>query len=166
MRSIVRDEVLPVMAEVESIINCRPLIPITIDSNNDEPLTPNHLLLLRSNISVLSGLFDKKDCYVRQSWKQAQYLADQFWRRWIREYLPNINYRQKWYQAERNLQLNDLVLLTDDTIPRSKWTMGRIVDTFPDKHERVRSVAVKITNSVLMRQIAKLCLVLPATCSA
>ena len=39
------DEVLTtLMAEVEGIINLRPLIPVTMDLKNDEPLTPNHLL--------------------------------------------------------------------------------------------------------------------------
>ena len=62
---IVSDEVLTtLMAEVESIINSRPLVPITIDPKDDESITPNHLLLLRGNASLPPGLFNKQDCYV------------------------------------------------------------------------------------------------------
>ena len=44
------DEVLTtLMAEVEGIINSRPLGAVTMDSKNDEPLTPTHLLLLHGN---------------------------------------------------------------------------------------------------------------------
>ena len=44
------DEVfLILITEVEGILNSRPLVPIVIDPSADEPLTPNHLLLLRGN---------------------------------------------------------------------------------------------------------------------
>ena len=41
------DEVLTtLMLEVEEINNSRPLIPLIINPGFDEPLTPNHILLL------------------------------------------------------------------------------------------------------------------------
>ena len=51
------------MAEVEGIINSRSLVPVTMNSKNDEPLTPNHLLLLHGNPDLPPGLFEKGDCY-------------------------------------------------------------------------------------------------------
>ena len=45
---MVTDEALAtLMAEVESIVNSRPITPLSNDSNDLEPLTPNQLLLLR-----------------------------------------------------------------------------------------------------------------------
>ena len=55
-----------------------------------EALTPNHLLLLQSEVSLPCGKFDDKDSYGRKRWRQVQYLADAFWRRWSREYLPTL----------------------------------------------------------------------------
>ena len=160
---IVTDEILnTLLIEVESILNSRPLVPVTFDPNDDEPLTPNHLLLLRGNPTLPPGLFTERDCYARRRWAQAQYLANQFWRRFTREYLPNICYRQKWQRESRNLTNNDVVLLIDDSLPRSKWTMGRVLETFPDKSGRIRTVKVKTGNSVLLRPISKLCLILKA----
>ena len=149
------------MTEVESILNSRPLIPVTFDLTDDEPLTPNHLLLLRGNSNLPPGLFEKKDCYARRRWAQAQYLADQFWRRWTREYLPNICL-QKWQQKQRNLAPNDIVLIRDNSLPRSKWAMVRILETFPNKSGLIRSVSIKTQKSVLTRPISKLCLILKA----
>ena len=94
------DEVLTtLMAEVEGIINSRPLVSVTMDSKNDEPLTPNHLLLLHGNPNLPPGLFEKGDCYGKRRWAQVQYLAERFWSRWIGEFLPNLTLRQKWFKT-------------------------------------------------------------------
>ena len=156
---VVTDEVLnTLMTEVESILNLRPLVPVTFDPDN-EPLTPNHLILLRGSVNLPPGLFNKRDSYARRRWAQTQYLANEFWRRWVREFLPNITYRQKWQQRRRNLKLKDIVLIVDDSLPRSKWTIGRVVE-FTDKHGLVRTVNVKTSTTVLKRPISKLCLIL------
>ena len=75
---------------VESIINNRPLTTVSSDHRDLEPLTPNHLLLLRHEASFPPGEFVKEDIYSRKRWRQVQYLADLFWRRWTREYLPTL----------------------------------------------------------------------------
>ena len=41
------------MCEVESIMNSRPITPVSSDPNNMEPLTPNHLLFLKSEVTLL-----------------------------------------------------------------------------------------------------------------
>ena len=98
------DEVLTtLMVEVEGIINSAPLVPVTIDSENDEPLTPNHLLLLHSNSNLPPGLFEKSDCYGKRRWAQIQYLAKQFWSRCIGEFLSNLTLRQKWFKTNKYL---------------------------------------------------------------
>ena len=74
------------LCEVEAIMN---------DPKDLEPLTPNHLLQLKAQPVMPPGLFQKGDLYSRRRWKQAQYLADLFWKRWIREYLPLMQERSK-----------------------------------------------------------------------
>ena len=49
------------MAEVEGILNGRPLTPNSDSSVDTEPLTPNHLLLLRSNLNLPPVVFVKND---------------------------------------------------------------------------------------------------------
>ena len=138
---LVPDDVLStVMAEVEAILNSRPITPVTLDPTGKEHLTPNHLLLLRGNPNLPPGLFEKRDCYVKRRWSQVQYLANQFWVRWVREFLPSLNVRQKWYHKSRNLQQDDVVLLVDESQPRSRWAMGRMLGTYPDKRGVVRTV--------------------------
>ena len=76
------------LCEVEAIINDRPLTTVTNDPNDLEPLTPNHLLLLRAKPVMSPGLFQRGDLHSRRWYRQVQYIADLFWKRWVREYLP------------------------------------------------------------------------------
>ena len=105
-------DVLPrLLVKVEKILNSCPLVTINIDPSADEVLTPNHLLVLRSENNLPPGIFDKKDNYVRRRWRQAQYLTNQFWKRWSKEYIPTIALRQKWPDVERNPKIGDIVLV-------------------------------------------------------
>ncbi len=78
--------------EAMAIVNRRPL---TVDCLNDpkslRPVTPNHLLTLKSVAALPPpGKFVKEDVYARKRWRHVQYLAEQFWNRWSKEYLANI----------------------------------------------------------------------------
>jgi len=150
------DILLTVMVEIESIINSRPLVPVTFDPKDNEPLTTNHLLLLRGVVTLPSWVFDNKDCYIRRRWAQIQYLYEQFWQRWIREYLPNLQERQKWFQPQRNVTKNDVVLIINDSLSRGKWCLGRVLETFPDKEGAGCSALIKTANSFVKRPISKL----------
>ncbi len=71
--------------------------------------------------------FVKQDLYVRKRWRQVQFLADKFWCRWLCEYLPQLQERQKWLTPQSDVQRDDLVLHVEPT-PRGTWPMGRVVD--------------------------------------
>ena len=43
------------VAKVEGIINCRPLVPVFMDPKDMEPLTPIYLLLLRGYPTLPPG---------------------------------------------------------------------------------------------------------------
>ena len=92
---ILDDEgLVTLMCEAESIVNGRPVTKVSDDPKDLEALTPNHLLLLRSGPSLPPEFFQKDEIYSRKRWRQIQYLADIFWRRWIKEYLPSLQERQ------------------------------------------------------------------------
>ena len=149
---LVSDEVLStVMAEVVNILNSRPLTRNSDSALDEQPLTPNHLLHLRPRPDLPPGIFDKDDLSCRRAWRQAQYLANLFWLRWTREYLPNLLERKKWNTLRRNLEVGDLVLLADESFPRGKWPLGRVVEVMPSRDGLVRTVRVKTSCTVATR---------------
>lgn len=112
--------------EAMATVNSRPL---PVDNLNDPksllPLTPNHLLTMKP-ITALPppGKFIREDMYARKRWRHFQYLAEQFWSRWRKEYLSNIAIRQRWHQIRRNLKIGDKVLERCDDLPTNEWKLG------------------------------------------
>lgn len=147
-----------VLTEVERILNGRALTANSDDPNDLDPLTPDHFLLQRKVISLPPGVFSEADGILRRKWRQAQYLADLFWSRWIKEYLPMLQVRRKWLDVKPNLKANDLVLLVDNNQPRGRWNLGRVMETYPGSDGLVRTVKVKTKSGDFVRPIQKLCL--------
>ncbi|MEL7342708.1 MAG: hypothetical protein AAGM67_19645, partial [Bacteroidota bacterium] len=153
------DEALHTLfCEVEAIINGRPLTKISEDNNDVGVLTPNHILLHRPNSRFPPGIFKKADTYSKRRWRQIQYLADVFWKRWLKEYIPNLQIRQKWNKECRNFKKDDIVLVTDETMPRGSWPLGRILEVKAGRDGLVRTVIVKTMKTQLVRPISKICL--------
>ncbi|XP_030854473.1 uncharacterized protein LOC115929512 [Strongylocentrotus purpuratus] len=148
------------LCEAEGIINGRPITKASNDPNDLEALTPNHLLLMKSQPALPPTITRETDIYVRRRWRQVQYMSDLFWRRWTKEYLPQLQQRQKWVEPHRNLQVDDLVLVVDQTIPRNSWLLGRVTRVLPDAEGLVRRAEVKTKLGVYLRPISKLCFIL------
>lgn len=47
--------------------------------------------------------------YAHCRWRQVQYMSDLFWKRWIKEYLPQLQEPQKWSRLRSNFKLGGLV---------------------------------------------------------
>jgi hypothetical protein len=161
MRTSRTDEQLhTLMCEVEATVNSRPLTRASDNPDDLDVITPQHLLLLQPTAAFPPGKFNDRDVYARRRWRQMQFLADLFWKRWIKEYLPELQRRQKWLHPKRNLQEGDIVLIADNQAPRNCWAMGLVKETHVDKGGLVRSAKIKTKTAVLTRPISKLCLLL------
>ena len=154
-----------VMLEAERIVNGRPLTPISSDPTDLEVLTPNKVLLLRGNASLSQGVFCPEDNYLRKRYRQAQQLADVFWERFRKEYIPLLQARSKWIFVQRDICVGDVVLVVDELLPRGQWPLGLVVDVHKSRDGLIRSVDVRYDNAVKERPVAKLCL-LEAACDS
>ena len=151
------------MCEVEAIINSRPLTMTSSDAKDPLPLTPNQILTTKTSIVLPPpGKFQRNDVYMRRRWRRVQYLCNLFWTRWKREYLPALQERPKWHQERRNLQVNDVVLIKDESTSRNEWPMGVVTDVEPDTKGLVRSVKLRTRKTEIRRPVNKLVLILAA----
>ena len=168
--NILNDESLrTLLVEAEAAVNSRPLTVETLaDPLSYAPITPNHLLTMKSKVVMPPpGELQKADLYCRKKWKKVQYLLNEFWTRWKKEYLMNLQMRKKWEKSRRNFQVGDIVLLKEDS-GRYKWPMGRVIAIFPDQNGFVRNIRLKVSrrevgnirSCILDRPIGKVVLLL------
>ena len=145
------------LVEVEKILNSRPITRVSSDPSDLEPLTPNHILLLRHNPCSAPSEFEDSDKF-QARWKRVHILANEFWARWVKEYLPMLQERQKWLKRRRNFKVGDLVIMKDTNIPRGQWPKALVQETLPDSDGVVRQVLVRSATGVFRRDVRKLCL--------
>ena len=150
-------ELRTLLAEVESIVNNRPITAVSDDPEDRSALTPNHFLLQKAT-QLPTGVFVKEDSFSGKRWRKVQFLADHYWKRWIREYLPTLQKRPKWVKSRRNVQIGDLVLIAEDNMLRNRWPMGQVMEVFCGEDGGVRSVKIKTASSVFHHPVTKLCL--------
>ena len=156
--SRLNDDVLhTVFCEVENVVNSRPLTKLSDDIHDDNPITPNHLLLLRGNYAYPWGVTQESDTY-RRCWRHVQHLVTQFWRKWLKLYIPELQRRQKWLKPSPNIKTGDLVLIVDENSPRGSWPLGLIQDTNVGRDGLVRSAKIRTRSSVFVRPVTKLVL--------
>ena len=128
------------MAEVTAIVNARPVLPVPSDPEMPEILTPATLLTQKSRaLKSIPGNFSSTELYSKQ-WRQVQHLANMFWTRWHKEYLPTLQPRRKWQDETRNLKEGDLVFLHSKESPRNYWPLARITEAYVSTDGKVRKV--------------------------
>ena len=161
------DEALrTLLCEAECVVNSRPLTVENLGDPLSEILTPNHLLTMKSKLVLPPpGWFCKEDVYCRKRWRAVQYLANQFWDRWRKEFLVTLQQRVKWSSPKRNFMVNDVVLIKEDNCSRNQWPMGRVVNAIESEHDHlVRAVDVYCarSKSEVRRPVHKLVLLVGA----
>ena len=132
-------------------MNSRPLTTNYLnDPDAPEPLTPSHLLTLKPKVVIPPpGKFQRADLYSRMWWRRVQYLANEFWLRWRREFLQSLLTRDKWNHSRRNLSVGDIVISKEDDSARNQWPLARVVEVYPSADGCVRKVKIMMANGEL-----------------
>ena len=152
------EQLLTLMTETENILNSRPITHVSRDPDDPLPLTPNMLLMMKSETHIPYRICENENSPTRKLWRQIQYLVNVFWRRWVREYLPTLQRRQKWQRSTRDLRVGDVVLLAHEKVSRGQWPLGVVEDVKTGRDGHVRSCVVKTKDSKAVKPITKLCL--------
>lgn len=151
------DELLRAMLmEAESIVNSRPLTFVPLEADDGEALTPNHFLLGSSSGEKPPGEFTDSDLILRKNWKKSQQLANIFWKKWVKAYLPTLTRRTKWFTNTKPIEVGDIALLVDENLPRNSWPKGRILATYPGRDGAVRKVTIQTKTGIYDRPAVKI----------
>ena len=74
IQTLTEEGLTTLMTEVKGILNSRPLVSLMLHDSEEEPLTYNHLVLLRANPNLPPGRFDTNSYYTRRRWAQCSFL--------------------------------------------------------------------------------------------
>ncbi|XP_017470943.1 PREDICTED: uncharacterized protein LOC108362476 [Rhagoletis zephyria] len=131
-----REEALrATLADVEHILNSRPLTYVPLDTPEMDALTLNHFLLGSSN-----GIRDSDETRGNGSTLTKIF-------RWIREYLPCLTRCGKWFERSSDpIGLDDVVIIVDDNAKRNTWRKGIVIYVYLGNDGEVRSAVVKTTD--------------------
>lgn len=92
----------------------------------------------------------------QRRWRHCQTLVDQFWLQFTRNYLPNLQTRQKWQRSSKNIAVDSVVLIIDPSLPRAQWPIGKVVKAFASQDGCIRTADVMVKGMVYTRPVARL----------
>ena len=156
-RILTAEEYRTILMEIQNLINSRPVWPPNDGDAEDVPITCNDLLR--------PGGLDKHpmpldDGNPKMRYHYIQKVISEWWKLWLRNFVPSLQVRNKWWKKRENVSDGDIVLLIDPNISRGKWQLGKVIEVFPGTDNRIRSVRVKTITGVYDRPITKLTLLM------
>nr|CAH7750739.1 unnamed protein product [Callosobruchus chinensis] len=152
------EEVTTMLAQIEAILNSRPLSPMSSDPNDLSVLTPGHFLIGRPLVAAPDTCLDDEKLNRLNRYQLVQQIVQHFWKRWTREFLAELQRRSKWKVTKLNLQVGDLVLIMDDGASPTEWRRGRIVGLTKGSDGIPRVVNIRTSTGVVSRNFTKLCI--------
>ena len=152
------EEFSTALVHAEAMLNSRPLTTVSSDSDDPEALTPNHFLMGRAAAvtHLEAETEDLEKVHPRRRWLFLQVLTRQVWKRWLREMVPALNVRSKWYRKAKDVEEGEVFLVMDESTPRATWPLGRVPATYPGQDGVVRAVNVKIKGKEYRRSVHRL----------
>ncbi|XP_070510427.1 uncharacterized protein [Cardiocondyla obscurior] len=152
------EELTTIIIQIESILNTRPLCPISEDATDLAVLTPSHFVVGES-LSILPqpDLFSEPLSRLGR-WQLLRQMVDNFWRKWSAECLQRYQAISKWHHTSTEIKPGSLVLIVDERYLPGKWPLARVIKLHPGADGLTRVVTIKTAASTYKRPIAKLCI--------
>ena len=130
------------LAQAEACVNSRPLSPRSDDDRDGAAITPSHLLLGRAILQLPdhAANYQNPQSYDLQ-YQQRRALHQEYWSRWLQEYLLGLQGTQKWHKLRPEPRVGELILVKDLRFPRRHWPLAVITKVTPSLADgKVRTV--------------------------
>ncbi|CAK1585594.1 unnamed protein product [Parnassius mnemosyne] len=150
------EELSTLFAQIEAILNSRPLTPLSSDPNDLNPLTPAHFLIGRPLTSLPSENLLDINLNRLDRYRCLEKLRQHLWERWRKEYLSELQQRHKWQVNQQAFKEGDLAIIKEANLPPLKWRMARIHKLYPGSDGIVRVADVYTKNGIVRRAVHNL----------
>lgn len=151
------EELSTLLAQIEACLNSRPINVLSDDPNDPLPLTPGHFLIGEPLLTLADESHTCKNISNLDRWRLTQKMVNDFWNRWYKEYIVNLNQRYKWYTKKTEPEIDDIVILKEDNVPPSKWVLGKVIKKHVGPDNLTRVATVKTKNNIFKRPLSKIC---------
>ena len=146
------EELVTLLIEIESIINCRPLTFVYDDQEGiSYALTPAHLIYgrrLASSPSASHFEVVSSNKSLTKRAKNQRHLLTQLTNCWHKDYLLSLReYRAVKGNSQRpSVRIGDIVIVKDDNTKRIFWKMARVVELLKGSDGVARAALINVSN--------------------
>ncbi len=141
-----RSQLEVVMAEIEAMVNDRPL---GVSGESTDIITPSMLCAGR-RLGQLPDTSEKVDHTddLNKMWFYKKRLTQQFWKIWRNNYLLELGVMKKWKKSlDIPVQVGQIVQINDPNMKKHCWKNGRIEALHKGRDGQIRSATLKTPNS-------------------
>lgn len=132
------------LVSIEAAINSRPIT----QGEDSVALTPAHFLTGEKLTTIPSGPEPTQPHDLAKEFRLRQKLADDFWKRWTKEYILQLRSFHEVQQprGKTPLHIGDVVLIHEDIRPRHLWRKAVIEGLQPGRDLKIRTVFLRTSD--------------------
>ncbi len=162
------EQLVTAFAQVEAVLNARPLSYTSTDADSLAPLTPNHFLYGSASQPLFDAMLATPHLPSDRRWALLQQVVSTFLKRFEGEILPALAVgRKPPLGSNAEVAVGDVVTFFVPK-PYIRWPLAVITETFPGKDGIIRTVSLRSPHPhtgaprFFTRDVRKITIVLPA----
>lgn len=151
------EELYTVLAQIESLLNSRPLYCLSCDPSEPLSLTPAHFLTGEPLKHLPTRDLENQPSNLVTRKHLLDSLVQSYWKRWHTEYLANLQMSQKWNTPSLPIKVGMVVVLMKENVPPLHWPLGIVENVYPSPDGVVRVALIKTKSGTYKRPVVRLC---------
>ena len=161
--TVTLEELQTITAEIEAVINDRPLSKNLRSIFEFDRVTPSDLLHGRPLRQVpdhcateVQELKTASDVLARRVHQKT--MMAHFWKKWTGQYLQELQVKRKWTKEHPDLKVGEMVIIRSDVSNQRFWPLGLVEEVFHGRGDnRVRAAIVRTHKGSIRRNVRELC---------
>lgn len=151
------EEIGTLFAQIEAILNSRPLCPMSSSPDDLLSLSPGHFIIGRPLNALPTPNLEDCNPNILLRYARLEQIRQKFWRKWQKEYITELQQRTKWKRDTTKLKIGDMVLLHEDNVPPLSWRLGRVEKLYPGRDGISRVADIYTVRGSVRRPLIRLC---------